>query len=67
VSEGGPFIAYGEDDEIGVAQFLRRCPTCSRIVKADVTLTVRGDGQVVEPNATCGRCGRVAMPFQGYQ
>jgi hypothetical protein len=47
--------------------FVPVCPTCGRFVKADKRVTVNGFGDYVsKPNATCSRCGRVEMPFEGY-
>lgn len=62
----GPYTSYGEPDE-GDAVFVRRCEKCGRIVKADKTMTFQGEHmQPVEPNATCAKCGRVAMLWQGW-
>jgi hypothetical protein len=61
ILEGVRRVVYGEG-----ATFVPVCEQCGRFVSADAVLTVRGDGQPVEPNATCSRCGRVAMPFEGY-
>ena len=49
----------------GDATFLRVCRTCGRFVIPDPTLWTRSD-RIVEPNATCSKCGRVAMIFEGY-
>lgn len=55
-------IVYGEG-----AQFVPVCPTCGRFVKADAKIAINGIGQVVDgPNATCSKCGRVEMPFEGF-
>jgi hypothetical protein len=59
--EGTPRLVYGEG-----ATFLPVCEKCGRYVKADATVTIRGDGQPSGPNATCSRDGRVAMLFEGY-
>jgi len=48
---------YGEDDEALV--FLRICRYCGRFVTADDT------ANRTDINATCKRCGRVLMPFEG--
>lgn len=62
-----PQVAYGdESDEMGGAAFERSCPACGRLVRADKSIVFDGRGQPKEPNATCKRCGRVAMPFLGY-
>lgn len=62
-----PLVSYAGD-----MVFARICPKCGRYVKADAEVTVYGDD--LEPvyherrhaNATCSRCGRVEMTFQGY-
>ena len=50
------------------AQFLRVCPKCGRFVKADksITFNLRTEQPLKEPNATCKKCGRVEMPFEGW-
>lgn len=50
------------------ASFIPVCPKCRRFVKADPFITFTRDGDFDEklPNATCHKCGRVAMPFEGY-
>ena len=60
-------IVYGADGDSDVsgATFERRCPKCGMIVKADQVMRFKG-AKPIEPNATCKRCGRVAMPFEGY-
>ena len=58
----GPYQSYA-----GGALFLRKCPKCGRIVKADTSVLVNSFDEVsMEPNAECSRCGRVTMPFVGY-
>ena len=59
--EGTRRVFYGEDN----ACFLPVCPTCGRYVKADDEININGNGPV-GPNATCKKCGRVEMPFEGY-
>ncbi len=55
-------VVYGtSDDSEGEAYFVPVCPTCARFVKADDTSAMNGS-----PNATCSRCGRVTMLFEGY-
>lgn len=62
-------IVYGEG-----ATFLPRCAGpkgdgnggCGRIVKADQLIDFDAEAQPVTPNATCARCGRVAMWWEGY-
>ena len=55
-------ISYGEDK----ACFIPKCPICNRHVKADEEVLINGIGEVKNPNATCKKCGRVNMPFEGY-
>ena len=59
--EGTHRLVYGEG-----ATFLPVGEKCGRFVKADATVTLRGDGQPAGPNATCSRCGRVQMLWEGY-
>ena len=61
-----PSVCYGPIDG-GDAVFTRICPTCGRFVKADDEMMFRNDGEFNhEPNATCSRCGRVEMEFEGW-
>lgn len=47
--------------------FIPVCPKCGRFVKADDAVTVNGFGEYVsKPNATCSKCGRIEMPFEGF-
>lgn len=51
----------------GGATFVPVCQKCGRYVKADETITTNGFGEMVkEPNATCTKCGRTHMIFEGY-
>lgn len=60
-------LVYGEDDEFGGASFIPRCMKCGRAVKADKKISFNGEGQPAkQPNATCSRCGRIEMIFEGY-
>ena len=64
--EGMRRIVYGEG-----ATFVPVCPQCGRFVKADDTIEIypegNAEGLVVEgANATCSKCGRVGMLFEGY-
>lgn len=70
--EGMNRIVYGEDR----ALFLPVCSRCGRFVKADATIRFQvqvipgswNDGiEPVEPNATCRKCGRVAMVWEGWE
>ncbi len=62
-----PVVSY-----MGGACFARVCPTCGRWVIADAEVTVYGPAdephyrEGLHTNATCSRCGRVEMPFQGH-
>lgn len=56
---------YASDD--GDLIFVPVCPTCGRFVRSDEFVMTNGLGQLKEqPNATCSKCGRVEMPFEGY-
>ena len=56
-------VTYGDTG----AQFIPVCPSCGRYVIADETMLGNDDGAVkLQPNATCKKCGRVEMPFEGY-
>ena len=59
--EGVRRVVYGEG-----ATFVPVCPKCGRFVKADDSVETRGWQLVFQPNATCSKCGRVEMPFEGY-
>ena len=39
---------------------------CGRFVKADETVRVSDAGLAPSPNATCKKCGRVEMLFEGF-
>jgi len=57
------YDGHGDGDLL----FLPVCPNCGRYVKADRAVTVNGLGEYVEkPNATCSKCGRIEMPFEGF-
>ena len=52
---------------VGGLTFVPVCETCGRYVKADETIMIDGLGELVtQPNATCTRCGRVCMLFEGF-
>jgi hypothetical protein len=60
--EGVRRVLYGDG-----MTFVPVCPQCGRFIKADKTVTVNGFGDyVAKPNATCKKCGRVEMPFEGF-
>ncbi len=51
----------------GDALFIPVCPKCGRFVKADKEVSVYEVAPCIrEPNATCSKCGRVEMLFQGF-
>ena len=51
----------------GGATFVPVCEMCSRYVKADEIILVNGsDGLKDQPNATCKKCGRMKMLFEGF-
>lgn len=50
----------------GGATFIPVCPKCGRFVKADPTIWENDETISDKPNATCSKCGRVEMPFEGY-
>ena len=55
-------IVYGEG-----ATFVPVCCKCGRFVKADETVTFNGLGEYVDKeNATCSKCGRTRMLFEGF-
>ena len=59
----GPYQTYD-----GGALYVRRCPSCGRIVKADESILINGLDEVVDEgsNALCRKCGRVQMEFIGW-
>ena len=51
----------------GSAQFIPVCEYCGRLVKADeVIYTNDMTGISDKPNATCSKCGRTHMLFEGF-
>jgi len=51
----------------GGATFVRVCEKCNRFVKADKSIKVsEAFGLSNKPNATCSKCGRVKMLFEGF-
>ena len=51
----------------GGAMFVRVCENCARFVKADDTVSVNDiSGLHPGPNATCSKCGRTRMLFEGF-
>ena len=60
--ENVPRITYGEG-----LTFIPVCTLCGRFVKADEKVVVNGFDELVDkPNATCKKCGRTRMIFEGY-
>ena len=55
-------ITYGEDG----ATFIPICRQCGRFVKADETVWFDSRDQPKTPNATCKKCGRTEMVWEGY-
>lgn len=57
-------VSYGEEN----ATFVPVCEKCGQFVKADSSIKLHGmDGYWKGgPNATCKKCGRVEMPFEGF-
>jgi hypothetical protein len=60
-------VTYGNhDDEYGVAWFVPVCSKCWRFVKADASMKFQHDTIADGPNATCKKCGRTEMLFEGF-
>lgn len=61
-------ITYGsgEDDAYAGNSFIPVCSTCGRFVKADATIRFKNETIADEPNATCSKCGRTQMLFEGF-
>ena len=57
-------VTYGDTH----ASFIPVCPKCGRFVKEDENMmfTREGDFDRKQPNATCKKCGRIEMPFEGF-
>lgn len=59
-------VLYSIGDD-SFAQFVPICEKCGRIVKADESIqTNEITGLKNEPNATCSKCGRIQMIFEGF-
>ncbi len=54
-------VTYGEG-----ATFVPVCVTCRRFVRADPSVMVGENGLKPGPNATCSKCGRTEMHFEGF-
>ena len=63
--EGVRRLVYGEGEYEG-ATFVPVCKKCGRFVKADATMGFRNQTVALGPNATCSRCGRTEMIFEGF-
>lgn len=50
----------------GGATFVPVCEKCGRFVKADTQIFEGESGLSPEPNATCSKCGRTRMLFEGF-
>jgi hypothetical protein len=59
--EGTRRIAYE-----GGATFVPVCTQCGRFVKADGAILENDHGLSPEPNATCSKCFRTRMVFEGF-
>lgn len=56
-----------KDEVCGDACFVRVCEKCGRFVKADEIILVNEiSGLSPDPNATCSKCGRTHMLFEGF-
>ena len=65
--EGVRRVVYGgKDSDYSGATFVPVCFICFRFVKADPLMKFRSGGLAEGPNATCSRCGRVEMLFEGF-
>jgi len=59
--EGMRRVVYGDG-----ATFVPVCERCNAFVMPDATIKVEMSGLVSGPNATCSRCGRTRMLFEGF-
>ena len=50
----------------GGAVFVPVCEKCGRFVKADNQIEINSNGLKDQPNATCKKCGRTKMIFEGF-
>lgn len=50
----------------GGATFVPVCKKCGRFVKADAHVYESEAGLAQQPNATCKKCGRTEMLFEGF-
>jgi ribosomal protein L32 len=55
-------IIYDED-----MVFVPKCEKCGRFVRADDCVYINRLGELAnQPNATCSKCGRIKMIFEGF-
>ena len=64
IMENERYISYDPDGENLV--FVPKCIKCGQYVKADKIVWSSGAGLRSGPNATCKKCGRTEMLFQGF-
>lgn len=58
-----PRIRYGNE----CSTFIRVCERCGRFVKPDDFIEYTGSERLRnQPNATCRKCGRTKMIFEGF-
>ena len=55
-------VVYGAE----CATFVPVCEKCGRYVRADQSIKYNDYGLKDEPNATCTKCGRTKMLFEGF-
>lgn len=59
-------VVYGGNGD-GDLCFLHVCEQCGRYVKADGSVLINGLGRLKDqPSATCSKCGRIKMFFEGF-
>ncbi len=63
--EGVRRVVYGKGEYEG-ATFVPVCKFCGRFVKADAKVYFQGGTIRHGTNATCAKCGRVEMLFEGF-
>lgn len=62
IFEGDKRIVYGDG-----ATFVPKCVNCCRYVKPDDKVLIsEAKGLSKETNATCKKCGRTHMVFEGF-
>ena len=54
-------IVYGDG-----AYFIPICSICGRFVRADKEIFANDFGLKKQSNATCKKCGRIEMIFEGF-